>query len=143
MWATVGSDNFNRRSWTYDSELTCAVLDETPDGREPLDPGGLGDGARRFPRDLRLHPRAEHLEVTDASDTDLLDPNAFFPPSPTRPPPSNAGTRGPPRPAPAWTATAVRDLAHAPWTVAWATPFYRLVCDPDGRPRAMRRSGQY
>ncbi len=27
-WAIVGSDNFNRRSWTHDSELSCAVIDE-------------------------------------------------------------------------------------------------------------------
>ena len=33
-WATVGSDNFNRRSWTHDSELTAAVLTRT-NGRAP------------------------------------------------------------------------------------------------------------
>src|SRR5450631_1257234 len=27
QWASVGSDNFNRRSWTHDSELTAAVFD--------------------------------------------------------------------------------------------------------------------
>src|SRR3954447_11311877 len=38
VWMTIGSDNLNRRSWTHDSELSCAILDETPDPREPADP---------------------------------------------------------------------------------------------------------
>ena len=32
-WMTIGSDNLNLRSWTHDSELTCAVVD--PDGELP------------------------------------------------------------------------------------------------------------
>ena len=27
IWSTIGSDNFNRRSWTHDSELSAVVLD--------------------------------------------------------------------------------------------------------------------
>jgi phosphatidylserine/phosphatidylglycerophosphate/cardiolipin synthase-like enzyme len=30
-WASVGSDNLNRRSWTSDSEIACAIMDERVD----------------------------------------------------------------------------------------------------------------
>ena len=64
-WAAVGSDNLNRRSWTHDSELSCAIIDADRDEREPSDPGGHGDGARGFARDLRLTLMREHLGLDD------------------------------------------------------------------------------
>jgi phosphatidylserine/phosphatidylglycerophosphate/cardiolipin synthase-like enzyme len=72
VWATVGSDNLNRRSWTHDSELSCAMIDSALDDRIPVDPGGLGDGSRKFARELRLALWAEHLGRSPA-DLELLD----------------------------------------------------------------------
>ena len=91
VWAIVGSDNLNLRSWTHDSELSCAVLDATRDDREPRDPAGLGDGARRFARDLRLRLMAEHLGRRPRRPAILLDPAARSPPGRT-PPPWRTGT---------------------------------------------------
>ena len=74
VWAMIGSDNLNRRSWTHDSELSIAVLDDEHDEREPLDPAGCGDGARRFARDLRLRLMSEHLQLDAHRADDLVDP---------------------------------------------------------------------
>ena len=75
-----GSDNFNRRSWTHDSELSSAVLDTTRDPREPLDPGG----ERRGRPDLRpgpapgCWPASTSISRTTArEDDDILDPARF------------------------------------------------------------------
>jgi phosphatidylserine/phosphatidylglycerophosphate/cardiolipin synthase-like enzyme len=144
VWAAVGSDNLNRRSWTHDSELSAAVLDQTRDEREPRDPAGLGDGARAFARQLRLRLWREHLGRGEGQDGDLLDPVEGFE---------------------AWRRTAAalkgwheggrqgpRPPGHAvdhdpgrvqPWAAWWANPVYKTLIDPDGRPRQLRRAGRF
>ena len=72
VWAVVGSNNLNNRSWTHDSELAAAIIDDERDPRAPDDPGGLGDGARKFARRLRVDLMREHLALE--ADDDLLDP---------------------------------------------------------------------
>jgi phosphatidylserine/phosphatidylglycerophosphate/cardiolipin synthase-like enzyme len=146
VWASVGSDNFNRRSWTHDSELSCAVLDATRDGREPADPAGLGDGARVFPRELRLRLWREHLDrAPDGSgDGDLLDPEravAAITGAADELEAWHAGGRRGPRPP-------GRLRPHRPERLAWPTrlwavPVYRLVYDPDGRPWRLRRRARW
>jgi phosphatidylserine/phosphatidylglycerophosphate/cardiolipin synthase-like enzyme len=144
VWASVGSDNFNRRSWSHDSEIACAVIDDARDPREPLDPAGLGDGARRFARDLRLQLWREHLGRPEGDDQDLLDPDEAFakfretalaldrwhlggrvgerPPGRVRPHPRV-------------------DLSRT--TKLWAGPLYRQVYDPDARPSDLRRAADW
>lgn len=77
VWMAVGSDDLHLRSWTHDSEVCCAIIDSARDPREPLDPGGVGDGARVLPRELRLALWREHLGA-GASDQEILDPQAGF-----------------------------------------------------------------
>jgi phosphatidylserine/phosphatidylglycerophosphate/cardiolipin synthase-like enzyme len=145
VWMAVGSDNLNRRSWTHDSELSCAVLDETLDERAPIDPAGLGDGARRLARDTRLRLWREHLGRTTATgDDDLVDPDAGF-----------RAFQTSARALDAWHASGgvgsrptgqvrMHEPEHVParhrW---WARAVARVVNDPDGRARSQVRTDRY
>jgi phosphatidylserine/phosphatidylglycerophosphate/cardiolipin synthase-like enzyme len=145
VWANVSSDNFNTRSWTHDSELTAAVLDSERDPRAPTDPAGLGDGARRFARELRIAMLREHLERD--WDDDLLDPisaaeavrksaaelDAWY----------GGGRRGA-RPPGRLCNHTIGIEGGLPARHRWFTaPVYRSFLDPDGRPMGMRLRRTY
>jgi phosphatidylserine/phosphatidylglycerophosphate/cardiolipin synthase-like enzyme len=129
-WATIGSDNFNLRSWTYDSELTCAIYD--------------GDGEQRLPRTLRLTLNREHLQRADGNDADLHDPRATF----------EAFADGA-RELDRWHAEGGKTERPAgrlrtyvpPKVPRWQRPLarlvYRIICDPDGRPTGLRLRHRY
>jgi phosphatidylserine/phosphatidylglycerophosphate/cardiolipin synthase-like enzyme len=140
VWCSVGSDNFNRRSWTHDSELSNAILDTALDDRAPQDPAGLGDGARRFPRDLRLKLMGEHI----GADADLVDPLDAVHAMTTAADRlrewhdnGRTGDRPPGHLMPHRT-------GHMAWhRRLWAVPAYRVVYDPDGRPWRDRLKGRW
>jgi phosphatidylserine/phosphatidylglycerophosphate/cardiolipin synthase-like enzyme len=144
IWLEIGSDNLNRRSWTHDSEIACAVLDERLDTRAPSDPGGLGDGARKLARDTRLALWTEHLGRLPGDDEDLIDSAEGF-----------AALRRSARQLDDWhRAGRMSDRPPGqlrPHTcepaAAWLRPIsaiaYGTVLDPDGRPRALRQAAAY
>ena len=143
-WAIVGSDNLNRRSWTYDSELSCAVIDEEQDPREPVDPAGLGDGARVYARDLRLTLATEHLGLGPDQVDLLCDPfvafAAFAESAETLDAWHRSGQMGP---RPQGRLRLYREATLPPLGKVWADPLYQYLLDPDGRPRELRRADKF
>jgi phosphatidylserine/phosphatidylglycerophosphate/cardiolipin synthase-like enzyme len=124
IWTSVGSDNFNRRSWTHDSELSAAVLDPT----------------RAHGRALRLELAAEHLGRTGEDLSDLEDPAGMFAAYRSCAEALDgwydAGRVGP-RPTGRLRHLRVPELGAVAQRLA-AVP-YLLLHDPDGRPRPLRR----
>ncbi|MFD3402847.1 phosphatidylserine/phosphatidylglycerophosphate/cardiolipin synthase family protein [Kribbella sp. NPDC058693] len=121
-WMTCGSDNFNRRSWTNDSELTCAI--DSPE----------------LARSLRLELWSEHL-CTESPD---LDPHTGFAQWKSIAADLDqwyAGNQQGPRPP-------GRIRAHHPQPLTrtqslWAPWLARHLYDPDARPRAARRQNSF
>ena len=137
VWATIGSDNFNRRSWTHDSELTAAVVDRA-DGDvgpyaqalrlrwRPSTSGRLDAGARAGTR-ARVMP-------------DCVEPEDMVrrtPPAPTRWTPGTAVAGS----ATGRPAGCVDSGPELPRHAGWARLPLRVVQDPDGRPWQLRKRG--
>ena len=145
VWASVGSDNVNRRSWTHDSELSCAVIDERRRRARAAHPGSLrrrrpsvrpraapGTGPRTpGPRRRRRAPRPARPD------------RARSPPSPTAPDGYSWHDHGKTGPRPPGRLRPYAARGSPARTLAWATPLYRIVADPDARPRALRRAGRF
>jgi phosphatidylserine/phosphatidylglycerophosphate/cardiolipin synthase-like enzyme len=128
-WATIGSDNFNRRSWTHDSELSAVVVDTAGD----------------YARTLRLQLAAEHLD-RDPDDpmTDCVEPAGMFAAYAE----AAAGldgwyAAGQVGPRPPGRLRRLEPPEVGRLARALATPAYLLLHDPDGRPRSLSRRDEF
>jgi phosphatidylserine/phosphatidylglycerophosphate/cardiolipin synthase-like enzyme len=138
VWATVGSDNFNRRSWTHDSELSAVVVDESAEDHSP------------YARALRLTLAAEHLDREVDADSllevmgDCLDADGMFTAfadSARRLDEWHEAGQVGERPPGRLRCLRRPDL-NALERAAALVP-YLLLHDPDGRPKPLRRKGGY
>ena len=137
-WATIGSDNFNRRSWTHDSELSAVVVDQGPD-------------PHAYARRLRLTLAAEHLD-RDVEDPDALldvmvdcvEPEGMF----TAYAEAAAALdrwhdSGRVGPRPPGRLRRLEPPVLGPVARRLALPAYLTLHDPDGRPRSLRRTDRF
>jgi phosphatidylserine/phosphatidylglycerophosphate/cardiolipin synthase-like enzyme len=145
-WAIVGSDNFNRRSWTHDSELSCAVIDQPggpagPAGSPPV-PDAVRRGPGTYAHALRTALSREHLGRDADGELDSAGGTfeAFRRGAASLDAWHAGGRRGP---RPPGRLRGYAKPALSSWTAAWARVPYRLVYDPDGRPPSMRRAGRF
>ncbi len=143
IWVAVGSDNLNRRSWTHDSEISCAMLDDTRDEREPRDPGGLGEGARRLARESRLRLASEH--TGEGFDLDeMIEPGDWFAALRRSADALDAwhrdGKRGPRPPGHLRAHVIERVSAAKHGLIHWV---HTHLLDPDGRPSRLKRSDSF
>jgi len=132
-WVMAGSDNFNRRSWTHDSELSCAVVGEAP--------------GTSMARDLRLTLAREHLgivpdgSVPDGSEGSCSQVFERFREAAARLDAWHRGGRHGNRPPGQLRSYPMPRLSA--WTRSWAALPYRFIYDPDGRPWSWRRAGRF
>ena len=130
-WTSIGSDNVNMRSWTHDSELSCAVIDQSPTGN-------------CFALRLRLALAREHLDRADGDHEDLRNPvelfEAFAQTAKELDAWHAAGGLGP---RPAGRLRRYQAAQVSRFTASWARPLHRMMYDPDGRPPQLRRRGGF
>lgn len=134
IWASTGSDNFCRRSWTHDSELTAVVLDEG------------------YARGLRLTLAAEHLDRltevreqgVDATMSDCLDPAEMFAVYAAHAAELEAWhTAGRRQARPPGRLRRLSMPHLAPRQRRWAALPLDLIHDPDGRSPELRKADRY
>jgi phosphatidylserine/phosphatidylglycerophosphate/cardiolipin synthase-like enzyme len=127
-WASIGSDNFNRRSWTHDSELSAVVVDTS-------------EGDDGYARRLRLTLASEHL---DRPADDCIEAEAMFAAyaeSAQRLDAWHDGGRVGPRPPGRLRRIPPPELG--PLRRALALPAYLTLHDPDGRPGPLRKRDEF
>jgi phosphatidylserine/phosphatidylglycerophosphate/cardiolipin synthase-like enzyme len=131
-WATIGSDNLNRRSWTHDSELSCVVVDGSAPDHSP------------YARRLRLTLAAEHLDRDVEAMDDCLDGpglfKAFAETAAALDAWHDGGCVGE-RPPGRLRRLAVPELSRLERLAALVP--YLALHDPDGRPAPLKKSDGY